>query len=207
MTDDLVLARWAGPLAVVAGALVVLTDLGRLVGGHDVAAFGADPLTIVANAGYAVSVAVLAVALVAVYLRQARAAGTFGALAFVVALIGVVEHAGNMWFDGFAAPWLAVVAPDAFAAERTAVLLTGALTSYVLFGLGWVLLGVSVLRARVLPRWSGVALLVSGVLGLGAGAAPFGAPVGLTFLALGVWLLRVSRPRSPATPPPAAPAR
>jgi len=65
-----------------------------------------------------------------------------------------------------------------------------------------------VLRARVFPRAIGVAFLASGVLGLGAGAAPFGAPVGLTFLVLGVWLVRsVSRPRSPATPPPAAPAR
>jgi len=206
--EDLVLARWAGPLAIVAGAAVVLTDLGRLVGGRGPEALTTDLFTVAVNAGYAVSFAVLAVALVAVYLRQARAAGTFGALAFVVALVGVVEFGGNMWFDGFAAPWIADVAPAAFAAERTAVLLTGALTSYVLFGLGWVLVGVSVLRARVFPRAIGVAFLVSGVLGLGAGAAPFGAPVGLTFLVLGVWLVRsVSRPRSPATPPPAAPAR
>jgi hypothetical protein len=208
MTDDLALARHAGPLAAVAGALIVLTDLGRLLGGHDIVAFASDPVTIVANAGYAVSFALLAVALVAVYLRQARAAGTFGALAFAVALVGVVEHAGNMWFDGFAAPWIAAVAPAAFAAERTPVLLAGALASYALFGLGWLLFGVSVLRARVLPRAIGIAFLVSGVLGLAAGAAPFGAPVGLTFLVLGVWLARtVSRPPAPATPPPAPRAR
>jgi hypothetical protein len=206
--DDLVLVRWAGPLAMVAGALVVITDLGRLVGGRGPVALTIDPFTVVVNAGYATAFAVLAVALVAVYLRQARAAGTFGALAFVVALVGVVEHAGNMWFDGFAAPWIAAVAPEAFAAERTPVLLTGALTSYVLFGLGWALVGVSVLRARVFPRAIGIAFLVAGVLGLGAGAAPFGAAVGLVFLVLGVWLVRsVSRPRAPATPPPAAPAR
>ena len=58
------------------------------------------------------------------YLRLARAPEDFGRAAFVVALVGVVEFGGNMWFDGFAAPWIAEVAPAAFAAERTAVLLT-----------------------------------------------------------------------------------
>jgi hypothetical protein len=211
MTDDLALARHAGALAVVAGALVVLTDLGRLLGGRGPVALTTDPFTVAVNAGYAVSFALLAVALVAVYLRQARAAGTFGAVAFAVALVGVVEHAGTMWFDGFAAPWIAAVAPAAFAAQRTPVLLTGAVASYALVGLGWLLFGVSVLRARVLPRAIGVAFLVSGVLGLGAGAAPFGAPVGLTFLVLGALLAvttpSVSRPPAPATPPPAPRAR
>jgi hypothetical protein len=205
--DDLALARHAGPLAAVAGALVVLTDLGRLLGGRGPEALTTDPFTVVANAGYATSFAVLAVALVAVYLRQAEAAGAFGALALAVALVGVVQFGGNMWFDGFAAPWIAEVAPAAFAAERTAVLLTGALASYVLFGLGWVLVGVSVLRARVFPWPFGVAFSVSGGLGLGAGAAPLGAPIGLTFLVLGVWLVRASRRRAPATPPRAPHAR
>ena len=91
-----------------------------------------------------------------------------------------------------------------FAAERTGTLLVGALASYVLFGLGWVLYGAALLRARVHPWPIGVAFLVAGVLGVAAGAAPFGAPVGLAFVALGLWL---TRRRSPATPPRAAHAR
>jgi hypothetical protein len=202
--DDLALVRHAGPLAVIAGALLVLSDLARLIGGRDVAAFGADPLTIAAGAAYATSFAVLAVALVAVYLHDARATGGPGLAAFVVALVGVVQFGGNMWFDGFAAPWLATASPGVFAAERTGVLLVGALASYVLFGLGWVLYGAALLRARVHPWPIGVAFLVAGVLGLAAGATPFGAPVGLAFAALGLWL---TRRRSPATPPRAARAR
>ncbi|MDD7940788.1 hypothetical protein PHK61_20400 [Actinomycetospora lutea] len=205
--DDLPLARHAGPLAAVAGALLVLTDLGRLLGGRGPGAFARDPLTLVANAGYAVSFAVLAVALVAVYLHDARATGRLGLAAFVVALVGIVEFGGNMWFDGFAGPWIAAVAPGAFAAERTTILEVGGLSGYLLFGLGWILTGVAVLRARVHPWPIGAAFLVGGVLGLQAGMAPFGAPVGLAFLALGVWLARSSRPRSPATPPRAARAR
>jgi len=205
--DDLPLARHAGPLAIVAGTLLVVADLGRLLGGRGPEAFASDPLTIAANAGFAACFAVLAVALVAVYLRLARATGTLGLVAFVVALVGVVEFGGNMWFDGFAAPWIAQVAPAAFAAERTTVLVTGGLTSYVLFGLGWTLLGAAILRARACPP-IGVAFVVSGVIALGAGMATFAVPVGLSFVALGVWLVRsVSRPRSPATPPPAAHAR
>ena len=204
MTEDLALARHAGPLAMVAGALLVLTDLARLLGGHDPASFAGDPFTMVANAGYALSFAVLAVALVAVHQHDARATGRLGLAAFVLALVGVVQFGGNMWFDGFAAPWIAEVAPEAFAAERTTILEIGGLSSYVLFALGWLLTGVSVLRSRVYPWPIGVAFLASGVLGFGAGVAPYGAPVGLTFLVLGLWL---TRRRSPATPPPAARAR
>ncbi|GAA4914400.1 hypothetical protein EV188_111185 [Actinomycetospora succinea] len=199
--DGLPLARHAGPIAIVAGALLVLTDLARLVSGRAVADFASDPLTIAANAGYAVALVVLAVALVALYLRDAAALSTLG---FVAALVGVVFFGGNMWFDGFAAPWLATVAPGIFALERTGALVVGALASYVLFGLGWVLWGAALLRARVHPWPFGAAFVVSGVLGLAAGAAPFGAPLGLTVAALGLWL---SRPRSPATTPPAARAR
>jgi len=206
--DELPLARHAGPLAVLAGALVVLTDLGRLLGGRGPVAMASDPLTIVANAAFAVSLAVLAVALVAVYLRVARATGTLGLAGFVVALVGVVQFGGNMWFDGFAAPWIADVAPAAFGAERSTVLVVGALAGYVLLALGCVLLGAALLRARACPWPIAVAVVVSGVIALGAGMAAFACPLGLTFVALGLWLARdVSRPRSPATPPPAAPAR
>ncbi|MEJ2888122.1 hypothetical protein [Actinomycetospora aeridis] len=202
--DDLLLARLAGPIAILAGALLVLTDLGRLVAGRDVADIAGDPLTILANAGFAVAFAVLAVAPVAVYLRDARALGSLGAVATVVALVGTSQFGGNMWFDGFAAPWLAAVAPGVFATDRSALLVVGALAGYVLFGLGWALYGTALLRARVHPRAVGVAFVVSGVLSLGAGAAGFACPLGLTVAVLG-W--RLSRPRSPATPPPAARAR
>ncbi|GAA4865221.1 hypothetical protein [Actinomycetospora straminea] len=202
--NDLPLARAAGPLAVVAGALVVLADVGRLFGGREVAAFATDPLTIAAGVAYAVSFTVLAVALTAVHLRDAPALGSFGAWAFGVALAGVVFFGGNMWFDGFAGPWLAAVVPEVFAAERSGTLVVGALASYVLFGLGWMLYGAALLRARVHPWPLGVAFVISGILGLAAGAAPFGAPVGLVFVVLGV---EISRRRSPATPPPAARAR
>jgi len=32
---------------------------------------------------------------------------------------------GNMWFDGFAGPWIAEVAPKALVAERTITLVVG----------------------------------------------------------------------------------
>jgi len=64
-----------------------------------------------------------------------------------------MTQGGNMWFDGFAGPWLAEVAPQAIDSEKTITLVVGAFTAYLLFALGWMLLGVTLLRARIGFCW------------------------------------------------------
>ena len=64
--------------------------------------------------------------------------------------------AGDMWFDGFASPWLAEVAPQVFTTARpTPILELGAVLSYGLMALGWALYGLATLRARVFPMRGG----------------------------------------------------
>jgi hypothetical protein len=69
------------------------------------------------------------------------------------------------------------------------ILLTGALLSYVLFALGWVLYGLALLRARAVPVAVGLALIVGGVRGYNSGMTPYGVPIGLAVAALGGWLV------------------
>jgi hypothetical protein len=102
--------------------------------------------------------------------------------------------AGDMWFDGFAAPWLAEVAPQVFTTARpTAVLQLGATLSYALIALGWLLFGIASLRAQVYPAAAALALAAGGLIAFQSGFPPYGVPLGLAVAALGGWLIRSDR--------------
>jgi hypothetical protein len=189
------LFRNAGPVALVAGGALAVVDLGRLVlmNPADKMAQLTDPAFRVVNGAYFVAFIGLVVALVAVYGKIAGRTGRFGLAAFLAALVGTMVQGGNMWFDGFAAPWLAEVAPQVFTAEKTTILVIGAGSAYVLFALGWVLFGIATLRSRVAPVLVGLALVVGGGLGFSSGLPPYGVPIGLAVAALGGSLIHTDR--------------
>ena len=195
------LYRAAGPIALAAGGFFVATDLGRypLLGNR--LALATDPVLIAVNAAYFFAFVGLMIALIAVHMRLGARMGGFGLVAFLFAVLGVMSQGGNMWFDGFAAPWLAEVLPEAFTARKTPILQIGGLTSYVLFTLGWVLYGLAALRARAVPVALALALVVGGVLGYHSGLPPYGTPIGLAVAVLGVWLIRHDRVTVWASPP------
>jgi hypothetical protein len=159
----------------------------------DLVAMMKDPLFLPFNAAYAMAFPLLLIALVALYELNARAAGGFGAIAFCTAATGTVALAGDMWFEGFAVPWLAQVAPATFDADRSGSLEAAWLVSVVLFALGWTLFGLASLRARSLPPALAVALAVAGALGFQAAMAPWGVPLGLAVAASGIWIIRQDR--------------
>ena len=144
----------------------------------------------VANALYWVVFIGLVLALVSVYFRSASRTGGLGAVGFCFALVGTLDMAGNMWFDGFAGPWIADVAPGAILAGGSGMLAIGGLSSYVLFALGWIVFGIAGWRSRMFPAWAGVAFIVAGFLGYNAGLPPYGIPIGLAMAALGWWIVR-----------------
>jgi hypothetical protein len=134
------------------------------------------------------------IALVALYWREAQEAGAFGAVAFCIAVTGTVALAGDMWFEGFASPWIARVTPEMFSADRTGSSLVKAwLVTVVLFALGWALFGIASWRARVFPVALSIALGVAGLIGFMAAMPPWGVPLGLAVAAIGVWLIRHDR--------------
>ena len=190
------LYRAAGPIALAAGTFFVVTDLGRYPLLDDRLTMATDPLLMAVNAAYFFAFVGLMIALIAVHGRLTAAMGTFGLVAFLVAVLGIMTQGGNMWFDGFAAPWLAEVLPQAFTAPKTLPLQIGGLLSYVLFALGWVLYGLAALRTRALPVALGIALVVGGLLGYNSGLPPWGTPIGLAVAAVGVRLILRDRERS-----------
>jgi hypothetical protein len=185
------LASGAGPIAVAAGLTFAAVDVSRLLAADTskerIAMMRETPFQ-VTNALYFVVFIGLLLALVCVYLRVHAEAGALGAVAFCFALVGTMDMAGNMWFDGFAGPWIADVAPGAILAGGSGMLVIGGFSSYVLFALGWMVFGIAGWRARMFPAWLGAAFVVAGVLGYNAGLPPYGIPIGLAMAALGWWI-------------------
>jgi hypothetical protein len=123
-------------------------------------------------------------------------AGRLDAAATITAVVGTMALGGDLWFETFAVPWLADEAPSALDTDPTILLALGAVASYLLFAIGWVLYGIASLRAPV-PVVISVAIVIGGALGFRALLSPWGVPLGLAVGALGVWFIR--RRRRPMT--------
>jgi len=197
--SDSPLSRFAAPIAIVAGALVIVTRLVvALTVPTDSGLLEAYVLTAthaINSVASIVAFALLVLALVAAYDREARPAGTLGVVALGAAIVGTVFMAGDWWYEAFAVPRIAEVAPqviDTFVGGR---LLMGGLLSFALFGLGWVLFGIASLRARVFPAAISVAILVGGLLSgvpIGIAYLSGGVILGLAIVWLGAWMMRTT---------------
>jgi hypothetical protein len=149
-----------------------------------------DSVFISAKLTYLAGFMVLIFALIAAYGWQAPEAGRFGVGAFSVAIVGTMLLAGDLWFESFAVPWLAAgPGGQALTSDPSTLMALGALSSYLLFALGWTLFGIASARARVFPLSISIALVVGGVAGFWALLAPGGIPLGAAVLALGTWML------------------
>jgi hypothetical protein len=208
------LSRIAGPLAVVTGVLVVATRLPTilliLAGGGDLTAYVLGPVHAITSVATIVAFALLVLALVAIYEREASSAGWFGLVGFAAALLGTIFMTGDWWYEAFAVPRIAEVVPEAIATFVGGRLLMGGITSFVLLGIGWVLFGAASLRARVFPTTISAAILLGGLLS--------GIPIGLAYLSggvilgiaigwLGVWLMRATTDVSGVSAPGAMRSR
>jgi hypothetical protein len=110
------------------------------------------------------SAVLLGRALLGIYERQARAAGTFGLWALVVAFLGTALQAGNVWAEVFVWPTLAQVAPNILSGQATEApvyLMMGIFLSGLIFFIGIILFGAATFWAGVYPRWAPVLLIVS----------------------------------------------
>jgi hypothetical protein len=78
-------------------------------------------------------------------------------------------------------------------AGPTLILKLGAVLSYGLLTVGWVLFGIAALRARVFPTAAALGLIVGGLVAWQSGFPPYGVPLGLVVAALGAWIIRSDR--------------
>lgn len=204
------LFRIAAPIAILAGALVAVTrPVILLTTPTELDTFTAyvlSPTHAVNSVLSIVAFALLLLALVAAYDRIARPAGLLGVIGLGAAIVGTVFMAGDWWYEAFAVPRIAEVAPEAIETFVGGRLLVGGLSSFALFGIGWVLFAVASLRARVYPRAISIAILVGGLL---SGVPifvylPGGLIHGLAFMWLGAWMMKTTRPALSAAVEPAA---
>jgi hypothetical protein len=125
-------------------------------------------------------------------LRQREATASLGLIGGALAIAGLMALSGAYFYEALIVPVLASEVPAlmrAFPGEetwgtyRTAVALSGAL-----LGVGFLLLGIAMYRAAMLPRWAAV-LATIGAIGAGVGFL-LPRPVALlVFAVLGVGLV------------------
>jgi len=170
------LVRLSGIVAIASGIMIFLTRVSQVI------LFGSQPLSVQAASSLFVplvgipgllgSIGFL-IGIVGLYIRQAEDAGYFGLIAFIIAFVGISLSLGANWAYSFAAPYIesnnAVLLNTSFSDPGWGVLGIGFSLSYIWGGLGQIILGISTITAKVLPRWVGIILVTSIIL---AGIAP-----------------------------------
>jgi hypothetical protein len=150
---------------------------------------------------YAVFLLVLVLylfSLMGLFSKQMGKIGYLGAIGFVLAIAGTALLIGAGAFDGFVTPALAASSSTVGLLAQDSALTAAVLPLFVLAGItfliGNVLFGLAIFLAKVLPKWTGVLLIISApILGLSplmpAEARMAGSVVfGLTNIWLG-WVL------------------
>jgi hypothetical protein len=151
------LVRWSGLMSVLAGVLYALGALLHPVG-EDAAAF-ASSRWVPAHLVYLVAVILMQFGLVGLYARQAEKVGWLGLAGFVLAFIGTAFVGTIMYIVARVIHFIANEAPALF--DQVATPLTDAVLALALgYVLGYSLLGAATMRAGVLPRWSGLMLII-----------------------------------------------
>jgi hypothetical protein len=146
--------------SIFAGALYALGAFLHPVG-EDLAAVTSSNW-VPAHVVYWISVILMQFGLVGLYARQAKETGLFGLASFVLAFIGTSIVASIMVITSTVIPLLATQTPAILTAAMRPPTL--ALFMFAMgFGLGYILFGLAIMRAGVLPRWSGL-LLIVGIL-------------------------------------------
>lgn len=99
------------------------------------------------------------------YFRQREHTGVLGFAGSGFSVMGLILIADAMYFEAFIAPSVATRAPDLFqgypAGGGWEGFLAGVVASGALFGVGFLLLAVGMLRAGILARWA-ILLAVTG---------------------------------------------
>jgi hypothetical protein len=141
--------------------------------------------------------------LIALYTRQADAAGRLGVVAVIACLINMMLQAGWMFADLFIAPSIESLSPGLLDGPTPPRLGVGFMLAW-LANASFLLLAVATLRARALPRTCATALAAAGVITLIP--LPFAGPayeviIGLAFTTAALTVIPISARRRPELAP------
>ena len=166
--------RWAGLSAVVAGVLFLVVVIIHPPNDGDPAPVATSSFAIAHYFALGYSVFGL-LGISGIYARQVEEAGWFGLVAFLTFYVALAIFTAFNFFEGLILPLLATEAPqfvEAFMgliAGSVGESSLGALETVLpptllLYPVGILLFGISILRAGILPRWAAI-LLIIGVVG------------------------------------------
>src|SRR5215210_5995800 len=159
-------ARWGGLAIMAAGVLLLVAELLELLPAFDEYPFSELALTgmfLFQNTLYLLGLILLSVGLVGLYARQWLAAGSFGVVGFLAALVGTVFFTGFFWANIFVAPVLAFGAPEFLDQGGR---FPGFFLSLFIYAVGWLLFGLASLKARGHHRPPVLLLIVGAALDL-----------------------------------------
>jgi len=120
--------------------------------------------------------------LIAIYIVHRKNSGTYGLITFIFGLIGTSLYISVKWVHSFVVPELTIHAP-AFAEEPSLTIMVAQMGSFALFMIGWILVGVLVVKKGVLSKFSGVLLIIAPILDF----LPFAALVAQPLFALAIF--------------------
>lgn len=200
--------RWTGLSLLVSGVLVALGTILHPPG--EFADFDWS-LSTIAHSLVLVSLWLVILGLFGLYARQVEETGVLGLIGFILVFITTASFAGLIYFEAFIQPVLAVEAPEfvegVFAGESYGGALDVILPpTGLLLILGWLLFGIGIIRAGILPRWAAVLALIGAVpLGIAPLLPLIIVKIGGVVVGLGlVWLGYALWSEKPATATTAA---
>ena len=186
--------RRTGMLSLTAAALIVLSQVMRLVGGRLLGPNWATTTAYTLTYTLALlGMGALLLALTAIYTRESAALGRLGLIGYVTAFLGTLMVAGDWWFEAFAIPRIATKAPEVLNLPPSGSVLVGAIATVGLYTVGWTLFGIAALRARAFTRAAGLLLLAGGLAGPLALLTPYQIPLAIAIGWIGYTLERNSR--------------
>jgi hypothetical protein len=163
------LVRWSGLASMLGGiaiaGFVIEHPWDRFVGA-EVARTSAWRI---AHTLHFLGAALMLIGLIGLYVRQRERVGALGLVGFVGAFVGTAMFVGTGMITAFVFPMVAVEAPAALEAEGAMfsppALLAFSLTA-VIVTFGYILFGITMLRANVVPRAGVVIFVMGAVMGM-----------------------------------------
>jgi hypothetical protein len=224
----------AGFLAVIAGALLIVGEIGVLLGYvrvdgtflpdlaettmYPVASFVGTPLYTVTSIITLVALGLAVLAVVGLHSQHAEQTGQLGLFCAATLIVGLVLSFAVAWFMAFVLPNLVTAAPQFFTNAGTLVHV-GLIVADIALIAGTLGYFVMTWDAAVYPSWTAMLLALSGLIGLTSFFVdvPVGeiAALGVALVGMGMYLPKVVGPTSSgldlddvevAPEPPAEPA-
>jgi hypothetical protein len=160
------LSRWSGFACILAGLLLALATLIHPSRETPEIILEQELRLVAAHWLFTFSCGFLLLGLPGLYVAQSERAGRLGLVSFVMLFFGTLFFAISNNY-GFIAPVLAAQAPAMLDAINTypPVVALNALLA-VGFFLGFILFGIATLRARVLPRQTGILMIIGSPLNM-----------------------------------------